>query len=197
MPLCRSEVNQEVTTAEDLGEIRSQRYSDVDNTPESMLLFSGNNNVHGLYDLLLNYKTLLTSLSGVEDVPVLCSPVPFQNSAMTSPNIKCMEMTRAEDIAQGSSNDLFYSIEIKDAIIPPWIICSICALMIGSQGRRNFEASFVTQPLSIGLNVALKSICDNSFGIPKAAVTSSLCSCTLKSVNYSDGSYKASLYPVV
>jgi len=158
MPLCRSKVDQEVTIAEDLaelseiekqnlGEIRRQRSSDVDNSPESLLVFSGNNNVHGLYDLLLNYKTLLTSLSGVEDVPVLCSPVPFQNSAMTSPDIKCMKMTRAENIAQGSSNGLFYSIEIKDAIIPPWIICSICASMMGSQGIRNFEASFVTEPL--------------------------------------------------
>jgi len=111
----------------------------------------------------------------------------------------CYEMTRAEDIAQGSSNALFYSIEIEDAIVPPWIICSICALMMGSQGRRNFEASFVTEPLSIGLNVALnlKSTFDNFFGIPKAVVTSSLSSCTLKSVNYCDGSYIASLSPVV
>ena len=232
MPLCRSKVEQ--VTTEDLVELseiekqnlgktrRSRSFSDVDNTPESLLLFSGNNNVHGLYDLLLSYRTLLTSLSGV-DVPVLCSPVPFQNSALTSPDIKCMEMRRAEDIAvnngsnwkdndfaQGSSDGLFCSIEIKDTLIPPWIICSICALM-GSEGR-SFEASFVTDPVSIGLNVALKSNCEkselkaagseslqdcgNSFGIQEAAVTSSLCSCTLKSVKYCDGSYTSFLSPV-
>lgn len=72
--------------------------------------------------------------------------------------------------------------------------------------------SFVTEPVSSGLNVALKSTCEkseskaagseslrgcsNSFGIPEAAVTSSLCSCTLKSVKYCDGSYIASLSPV-
>ncbi|CAI8614973.1 unnamed protein product [Vicia faba] len=232
MPLCRSKVEQ--VTTEDLVELseiekhnlgqtrRSRSFSDVDNSPESLLVFNGNDNVHGLYDLLFSYRTLLTSLSGV-DVPVLCSPVPFQSSALTSPDIKCMKMRRAEDIAanngsiwkdnefaQGSSDGLFCSIEIKDTFIPPWIICSICALM-GSEGK-SFEASFVIEPVSSGLNVALKSTCEksesksagsesfrdcsNSFGIPEAAVTSSLCSCTLKSVKYCDGSYIASLSPV-
>ncbi|KAI5425230.1 uncharacterized protein LOC127125502 [Lathyrus oleraceus] len=232
MPLCRSKVEQ--VTTEDLVELseiekhnlgqtrRSRSFSDVDNSPESLLVFNGNDNVHGLYDLLFSYRTLLTSLSGV-DVPVLCSPVPFQSSSLTSPDIKCMKMRRAEDIAanngsiwkdnefaEGSSDGLFCSIEIKDTFIPPWIICSICALM-GSEGK-SFEASFVTEPVSIGLNAALKSSCEkseskspgsesfrdcsNSFGIPEAAVMSSLCSCTLKSVKYCDGSYLASLSPV-
>lgn len=232
MPLCRSK--EEQVTTEDLVELseiekqnlgqtrRSRSFSDVDNSPESLLVFSGSNNVHGLFDLLLNYRTLVTSLSSV-DVPVLCSPVPFQSSALTYPDIKCMEMRRAEDIAanngsiwkdnefaQGSLDGLLCSIEIKDTFIPPWIISRICALM-GSEGR-SFEASFVTEPVSSGLNVALKSTCEkseskaagseslrgcsNSFGIPEAAVTSSLCSCTLKSVKYCDGSYIASLSPV-
>ena len=30
--------------------------SDMDNTTQSLLLFTGNDNVHGLYDVLLNYK---------------------------------------------------------------------------------------------------------------------------------------------
>jgi hypothetical protein len=30
--------------------------SDVDNTTQSLLMFSGNESVHGLYDILLNYK---------------------------------------------------------------------------------------------------------------------------------------------
>lgn len=67
--------------------------------------------------------------------------------------IKCTEMRRVEDIAankgsiwkdnecaQGSSDGLFCSIEIKDAIIPPWIICGVCAL-IGSKGR-SFETRY-------------------------------------------------------
>ncbi|KAL5133896.1 hypothetical protein HKD37_03G007156 [Glycine soja] len=62
---------------------RLRSFSDVDNSPASLLAFSGNNNVHALYDFLLNYRFLLTSLSSV-DVPVLCSPVPFQNSALSS-----------------------------------------------------------------------------------------------------------------
>lgn len=32
------------------------------------------------------------------------------------------------------------SVEIKDAYLPPWIICSICAVM-GSEGR-SFEARY-------------------------------------------------------
>ena len=30
--------------------------SDVDNTAQSLLMFTGNESVHGLYDILLNYK---------------------------------------------------------------------------------------------------------------------------------------------
>ncbi|RDX97038.1 Protein downstream neighbor of Son [Mucuna pruriens] len=232
MPLCHSKVEQVATEdlvelseieKQNLGQMRRLRsFSDVDNSPESLLFFSGNNNVHGLYDFLLNYRSLLTSLSGV-DVPVLCSPVPFQNSALSSPDIKYMETRRAEDIAasyngsvwkdgesaRGSSDGLC-TIEIKDAFLPPWIICSICALM-ASEGR-SFEASFGTDYNSIGLNVALKSTCEkseskaadseslqdsiSSFGIPEAVVTSRLCSCSLKGVRYCDGSYTASLSPV-
>ncbi|KAL5135587.1 hypothetical protein HKD37_03G008462 [Glycine soja] len=232
MPLCHSKVEQVSTEdlvelseieKQNLGQTRRLRsFSDVDNSPESLLAFSGNNNVHALYDFLLNYRFLLTSLSSV-DVPVLCSPVPFQNSALSSPDIKCVETRRAEDIAasyngsiwkdgesaQGSSDSLC-TIEIKDALLPPWIICGICALM-ASEGR-SFEASFVTEPSSIGLNVALKSTCEkpeskaagseslqdhgSTFGIPEAVVTSGLCSCSLKGVRYSDESYTASLSPV-
>ncbi|KAE9621717.1 hypothetical protein Lalb_Chr01g0017711 [Lupinus albus] len=235
MPLCHSKVEQ--VTTEDLAELseiekqnlgqtrRLRSFSDVDNSPESLLVFSGNDQVHGLYDVLLNYRSILTSLSGM-DVPVLYSPVPFQNSALSSPNIKCMEMRRAEHIAasfngsimkdsesaQRSSDDLCCSIEIKDAFLPPWIISGICALM-GSEGR-SFEAryGFVTEPSSIGLNVALKSACEKSeskgtgsenmencngtFGISEAVVTSSLQSCSLKGLKYYDGSYTATLSPV-
>jgi len=72
--------------------------------------------------------------------------------------------------------------------------------------------SFSTDFNSIGLNVALKSICEkseskaadsesgqdhiNTFGIPEAVVTSLMCSSSLKGVRYSDGSYTASLSPV-
>ncbi|OIW05186.1 hypothetical protein TanjilG_19817, partial [Lupinus angustifolius] len=170
MPLCHSKVEQ--VTTEDLAELseiekqnlgqtrRLWSFSDVDNSPESLLVFIGNDQVHGLYDVLLNYRSILTSLSGM-DVPVLYSPVPFQNSSLSSPNIKCMEMRRAEHIAasfngsilkdsesaQRSSDDLCCSIEIKDAFLPPWIISGICALM-GSEGR-SFEARSWKQPLRL------------------------------------------------
>ena len=72
--------------------------------------------------------------------------------------------------------------------------------------------SFVTEPSSVGLNVALKSTWEkleskdaasesmqnrsNTFGIPEAIVTSCLSSCSLKGLKYCDGSYTASLHPV-
>lgn len=70
----------------------------------------------------------------------------------------------------------------------------------------------MTEPSSIGLNVALKSNCETSgskveaseslqissgsFGILEARVTSCLWSCSLKGLKYSDGSYTASVSPV-
>lgn len=70
----------------------------------------------------------------------------------------------------------------------------------------------MSDPSSIGLNVALKSTCEKSeskaagseslqncsgtFGIPEAVVTSSLQSCSLKGLKYCDGSYTAFLFPV-
>lgn len=68
--------------------------------------------------------------------------------------IKCMELKRAEHIAfpdkesimkegepqQGSSSGLCSSVEVKDAYLPPWVICSLCALL-SSEGR-SFEARY-------------------------------------------------------
>ncbi|KAM7272166.1 hypothetical protein ACFE04_026829 [Oxalis oulophora] len=55
-----------------------------DNTPQSLLAINRSRNVHGLYDFLLNYRSLLTFLIAV-DVPVLYSHVPFQNAALSTP----------------------------------------------------------------------------------------------------------------
>ncbi|KAG2725372.1 hypothetical protein I3760_01G062300 [Carya illinoinensis] len=158
MPLCHSEVEQATTEGlvelseivkHNLGQTRRlSSSSDIDNSSQSLLVFSGNKSVHGLYDFLLNYRSFLTFLTGV-DVPLLCSPVPFQNAALSTPEVKCMEWKRANHPKEssdggehvlGSSAGLYYSIEIKDAYLPPWIICSMCAVM-GSEGR-SFEARY-------------------------------------------------------
>ncbi|CBI34121.3 uncharacterized protein LOC100257121 [Vitis vinifera] len=232
MPLCHSKVEQ--ATTEDLVELseiekcnlgqtrRLGSISDVDNSPQSLLSFSGNKNVHALYDFMLNYRSFLTSLTSV-DVPLLYSPVPFQNAALSAPEVSCRELKRADHVAfplKGSkmkdeaiesvSAGLSYSIEIKDAYIPPWIISSICATM-GSEGR-SFEASFTTEPTSIGLNAAVETVGQKSdtqaatgeaiqestyaFGVPEAVVTSYMHSAFLKGLKYANGSYTARLSPV-
>ncbi|KAF4402379.1 hypothetical protein G4B88_012164 [Cannabis sativa] len=232
MPLCHSKV-EHVTTEDlvELSEIEKQNLgqtrrrsspSDVDNTPESLLVFSGNKDAHSLYDILLNYRSFVTALAGM-DVPLLCSPAPFQNAAFSAPEIKCMELKGAEhiSISDNSSNvkdesmehlsSVFRSsVEIKDAYIPPWIISSICAV-VGS-GERSFDASFLTEPTSTGLNVALEAVSEKpdtqasageglkeasyAFGIPEAVVAPQLHSGFLKGLKYLNGSYTASLSPI-
>ncbi|CAH2062645.1 unnamed protein product [Thlaspi arvense] len=160
MPLCYSKVEQ--ITAEDLVELseiekhnlgqihRQGSMLDVDNSPQSLLAFSGHDNIHGLYDFLLNYRFNITSLSGV-DVPVLYSPVPFQNAALSSPEVKCKAMKTADNICypvkdvnaqdvpnQSSLAGFGYGIEIKDAYLPPWVVCSVCEAL-DSEGI-SFEA---------------------------------------------------------
>ncbi|PON44937.1 Donson [Parasponia andersonii] len=231
MPLCHSKVEQ-VTTEDlvELSEIEKQNLgqtrrlnssSDIDNTPESLLVFNGNKNAHGLYDILLNYRSFLTALAGM-DVPLLYSPLPFQNAAFSAPEVKCMELKRAEHIStsdkvstvnnesQRIPSGFCSSVEIKDAYIPPWIICSICAVM-GSEGK-SFEARFSTEPTSTALNAAVEVVNEKpdiqaaadeglkeasyAFGIPEALVAPQSRSGLLKALKYSDGSYTATLSPI-
>ncbi|OMP05790.1 Donson [Corchorus capsularis] len=255
MPLCRSQIEQ--VTTEDLVELseiekhnlgqtqRKNSFSDVDNTPQSLLAFSGIDNVHGLYEILLNYRyvvflsfflhclvtvsdfffllSFLTFLNAA-DVPVLYSPVPFQNAALSAPKVRCREIKMADhgaappkgstlkdgDFRALASNGLCYCLEIKDSYIPPWITSNICALM-ASEGR-SFEASFTTELASVGLNIALEAVCEeadteatideeseeisDAFGIPEAIVSPRMLSGLLKGLNYCNGSYTASLSPV-
>ncbi|KAI4991179.1 hypothetical protein ZWY2020_039550 [Hordeum vulgare] len=88
MPLCKAKVEEaneddllefsKIRTL-DLGQtLHVDALSEVDNTTQSLLSFTRNKSVHGLYDVLLNYKYFLNSLSAT-DIPVLYSPAPFQN----------------------------------------------------------------------------------------------------------------------
>ncbi|KAF6169922.1 hypothetical protein GIB67_034314 [Kingdonia uniflora] len=229
MPLCHSKAEQ--ATAEDLFELSEIKRNlgqqtgrlgstpDLDNSPQSLLAFNGNTNVHGLYDFLLNYRSLLSSLI-TADVPVLISPVPFQNASLSTPEVKCTEMKRSAfvpslqskegELSKESSTGVCYSIEIKDTVLPPWTVCGVCASM-GGEGR-SFDACFTDDPISVGLNVALDSICHDKdaktelseelskhkhkFIVPEAVISPCLRSSSLKNLKYSNGSYTASLLPV-
>ncbi|KAK8371149.1 hypothetical protein V6Z12_A01G225900 [Gossypium hirsutum] len=230
MPLCHSYV--EHVTTEDLLELseiekhnlgqtrRMNSFSDVDNTPQSLLAFSGKENVHGLYEILLNYRSFLTVLNAT-DVPLLYSPVPFQHAALSAPEVRCMEIKRPDRGAAlphdsilkdscsmpNSSAGLCYSIEIKDSYIPPWIISNMCAQMV-SKGQ-SFEASFTTEHTSVGLNIGVGAVCEigdsseatqetigYAFDIPGVMVSPHLNSGLVKGLKYCNDSYIVSLSPL-
>ncbi|KAG8092845.1 hypothetical protein GUJ93_ZPchr0012g20122 [Zizania palustris] len=225
MPLCDTEVEQ--VTEDDLIELSEiqkrnlgqalhiDALSDVDNTTQSLLSFMGNNSVHGLYDFLLNYKSFLNSLSATA-VPVLYSPVPFQNGCLHIPEVKCREMKKA-DMGIGSSGfgseepgstftsvagNICYSMEIKDPILPPWVVSGICAAM--SCNANSFDLIMATDPSSMGLNAAFNSISTDFqsktlssedcelLGIPYATLVPSFHSVSsLRRLSYKDGEYVA------
>ncbi|WOK97574.1 hypothetical protein Cni_G06282 [Canna indica] len=220
MPLCHAEAEQ--ANEDDMVELveiekrnlgkafHLESLSDVDNTPQSLLLFSGNEEVHTLYNFLVNYRLLLKSLTS-SDVPVLYAPVPFRNASSHAPEVRCREMRKAdmvfpsssesemkdiETISGSSVGSFCYSIEVKDTVLPPWVVCGICAAM--SSDGRSFESNFNTEPLSVGLNVALNSICgetdvpgDNAIGISEAVLTPRLSGKSLRRLKYLDGVYIA------
>ncbi|GER26924.1 protein downstream neighbor of Son [Striga asiatica] len=233
MPLCSSKL--EEVTAEDivelshiekhnLGQTRAiESLIGVDNTPQSLLMFSGNKNVHALYDFLLNYRSFLTSLNG-GDVPVLYSPVPFENAALSTPEVRCKQVRRIDYLSsrlknsntdsepKSSGSGICYSVEIKDAYLPPWVISGICNAMLSNGG--DFEASFSTESTTNGLNVGLDVIIkdhqsshlaafdeqlrenDNSFSIPNTTVSFQRNSGFMKGLKYGDGYYTAFLSPI-
>ncbi|KAF2908899.1 uncharacterized protein [Oryza sativa Japonica Group] len=225
MPLCNTEVEQ--VTEDDLIELSEiqkrnlgqalhiDAMSEVDNTTQSLLSFVGNKSVHGLYDFLLNYKSFLNSLSAT-DIPVLYSPVPFQNGCLHIPEVKCKEMRKADiglvsggfDAGEPGSTfasltgNICYSMEIKDPVLPPWVVSGICAAM--SSDANSFDLMMATEPSSMGLNAALSCVSSNSqskahssegcesLGIPEATLVPSLRSASsLRRLSYKDGEYIA------
>lgn len=232
MPLCHSNL-EELSTEElvELSEIEKQNpgqirrrsaMSDVDNRPDSLLAFTENKNVHSLYDFILNYRYFLTSLTGM-DVPVLYSPIPFENAALTAPEVRCKEVRRIDQVAfqgmesnvasepnQQPSSGMCYSVEIKGRYLAPWVTSAICDAF--SSNSTSFEASFITEPASVNLNASLSdtgkcsdpevsatealdkgSLC---FGIPNTKFCSQLNCGFLKALKYNGGSYTAFLSPV-
>ncbi|KAL9247062.1 hypothetical protein vseg_020533 [Gypsophila vaccaria] len=228
MPFCSSEVEQ--ISREDLFELfeiekqnlgQAKRISsmpDVDSSPKSLLALTGNESAHGLYDFLLNYRSLMRMLSGM-DVPVLCAPFPFLNAALSSPEVKCKEIKRVDALPskEPSTKDgsidspkgsVCYSIELRGAYLPPWVVSSVCSAMC-SDGK-SFEASFTIEPNSMGLNAALevgkKSENDETrgesneaeftFGVPATVIKPEMRTACLKGLKYVNGSQVASLSPL-
>ncbi|XP_078447768.1 downstream neighbor of Son isoform X2 [Wolffia australiana] len=206
MPLCQSET---VQAAEDdlveFSEIENRRLgqalhldamSEVDGTPQSLLAFIGNRCSHALYDFLLNHRHLSATPTGV-DVPVLYSPVPFQNASVSIPEVRYREMRRVDEDDAGP---MCYSVELKDTILPPWVVSGLCAAM--QAHGDSFHLSFSTEPVSGGLNIAMDAVFGKSTvsegltplaGFHGAVLTPDLRSGFLKELKYGDGCYQVSL----
>ena len=187
---------------------------DIDNSSQSLLAFIGNENVHGLYDFLLNQRSFLCSVAFV-DVPLFYSPVPFQNASLHFPEWEeavCKPSIRAivqnldsrENYSSVESTNVSYTVEIKKGFLPTWVINRIFTSMGTSE--ENFEASFVIEPLSYGLNVALDAACEkeptekSTLDMPNftssfmdSALCPSLRSVIIKNLKYLKGSYVAFL----
>uniref|UniRef100_A0A0A9HPP2 Uncharacterized protein n=1 Tax=Arundo donax TaxID=35708 RepID=A0A0A9HPP2_ARUDO len=49
--------------------------------------------------------------------------------------------------------------EIKDAVLPPWVVSGICSAMSSDS---SFDLTIATEPSSMGLNIALSSMSTNA-----------------------------------
>lgn len=184
MPLCSTEVAMSMEELRDLTEFEKThpgqtRLVDsmiaVDNNTQSVLAFNGQKSVHGLYDFLLNHRTLLSSTTGA-DVPLLYSPVSFRNACLVMPEVVCKQLQRPVETVEslpeqttGVSMNTSFMLEIKGSVLPPWIVWRVCAAVQLQSG--NFEASLVTDPASRGLNIAQEYAATDG-PVQKAATTS-------------------------
>ncbi|XP_047961431.1 uncharacterized protein LOC125206186 [Salvia hispanica] len=157
MPLCHSKV--EEVTAEDLVALSEIERNNLGKPLESGSAYiSSYSLIQGF--LLLedqNFQSslsLYTPLSGT-DVPVLYSPVLFENASLCASEVRRVvkDSNMYSEAMRSSSPGICYSIEIRDAYIPPWVISGVCDTLRSNGG--DFQASFVTESTSIGLNVGL------------------------------------------
>ncbi|XP_073389858.1 uncharacterized protein [Physcomitrium patens] len=208
-----------------------------DNSPQSMLCFEGSSDVHRFYDFLLNHRSLLNSTAAM-DVPVLYAPTAFDNASLSVLEITCKQLKRSDGCIQPqirddkvkvsrnsseTASDTTYIMETKGSFLPPWVILRLCTVVQESQPL-GFSARFVTEPLTMGLNIAQGEITHNanaasfkSFFSKSNGVTncdtisktkteffptsecdhsSGLGTAVVKELRYKDNSYKVSLAPL-
>lgn len=96
----------------------------MDNSKESLVFVSGVE-VQGLFNFLLNCKSIITGSGALAGVPpTLLSPVAFHAATLRPIKVKS-SIVRFE-------NEKYYSLELKGPILPH-VLPSLCNLMISSQ----------------------------------------------------------------
>ncbi|KAJ7549899.1 hypothetical protein O6H91_07G073900 [Diphasiastrum complanatum] len=166
MPLCKSEP--EIATYEELQDLTEFEKTNpgqtrlvdsmitIDKSPKSLLAFLGKQNVHRLFNFLLNNRLMLNFTSA--DLPTLYAPVPFHHASLTVPEVRCKQIrlpstTKLPGLQQSGKNSvdtesgsetsmqIAHTLEIKDAHLAPWVISKLCAILQKSH-LTNFEARY-------------------------------------------------------
>ncbi|KAJ7519675.1 hypothetical protein O6H91_20G050200 [Diphasiastrum complanatum] len=178
MPLCKFEPG--IATYEELQDLREFERSNpgqtrivdsmvtIDKSPKSLLAFLDNQNVHRLFNFLLNNRLMLNFT--IADLPTLHAPVPFHHASLRVPEVRCKEVqlpsaTMQPGFQQSRKNSAYvephsetlmqtvYSLEIKDAQLAPWVVSKLCTVLQKSHCA-NFKASFVTDAFTEELNIS-------------------------------------------
>lgn len=157
MPLNKSQISDD-----NMHSLKSDEHPDCpDGSSQSLILFSGREQVHGLFDFLLNECGKIYHKGC--DVPILLSPVPFEGASIK----RCLanhrnfkqksNMSKIAPLGDPKDEELkpsFYQLEIE-GIIPPWVVDRLCSTFRRTQVGQ-FDAHF--QPLSTTSNLNVNGV---------------------------------------
>mmetsp|Transcript_36176 Transcript_36176/g.95125 ORF Transcript_36176/g.95125 Transcript_36176/m.95125 type:complete len:437 (-) Transcript_36176:244-1554(-) len=153
---CREELRS-LRTDTDLNVRETSRVDFTDFSTESLLAFTGRNDVVGIFNFLKDVHR------PDQDVPTLLSPTAFSEACLKSSTVRIKKTVMAESLSTGNSDG--HVLEVEGPILPTSLRTMIEALT-STQGA--FEGRFVTIPRTVGLNV------DTA---PKASIAKVRCMC--------------------
>ncbi|KAF3321093.1 MLO-like protein 10 [Carex littledalei] len=180
--------------------ISDDSFVDVDKSSKSLLSFTGNSNVYSLYCFLLNQRIPFP----FRDICIFCKCIRNDNdnyfmSFREENAMEEIQVYKDKKRADGPiplGGDTYGLINLRDSIIPPWVISGISAAM--KANGATFTIISKIDPSSEGLNVALDNIShkldsnatsssrteDNTLGIRNTVLVPSLRNGALRSVSF-------------
>ena len=119
----------------------------------SFLYFSGKENVHGLYDFLLNECGKVYHKGC--DTPILVAPVPFEGASVKRyhPEYRNYKQNLSKKFfREGEDQGKFYQLILEEDVIPPWVIDRLCTTFRKTQ-QTGFDALFELDRRSKNFNM--------------------------------------------